>query len=48
VLVVHEWWGLSDYEKRRARMLSELGYVTFAVDMYGSSKHTDDPDQAKT
>jgi len=48
VLVVHEWWGLSDHEKRRARMLAELGYVAFAVDMYGSGKHTDDPDQAKT
>lgn len=48
VLVVHEWWGLSDYEKRRARMLAELGYVAFAVDMYGTGKHTDKPDQAKS
>ena len=47
VLVVHEWWGLSDYEKRRARMLAELGYVAFAVDMYGTGKHTDNPEQAK-
>lgn len=47
VLVVHEWWGLSDYEKRRARMLAELGYVAFVVDMYGSGKLTDKPDQAK-
>jgi len=47
VLVVHEWWGLSDYEKRRARMLAELGYVAFAVDMYGTGKHTDKAEQAK-
>ena len=47
VVVVHEWWGLSDYEKRRARMLAELGYVAFAVDMYGTGKLTDKPDQAK-
>ena len=47
VLVVHEWWGLSDYERRRARMLAELGYVAFAVDMYGSGKHTDKAEQAK-
>ena len=47
VLVVHEWWGLSDYEKRRARMLAQLGYVAFAVDMYGTGKHTDKPEQAK-
>ena len=35
VLVVHEWWGLNDYAKNRARQLAELGYVAFAVDMYG-------------
>lgn len=35
VLIVHQWMGLTDYEKMRARMLAELGYVAFAVDMYG-------------
>jgi dienelactone hydrolase len=35
VLVVHEWWGLNDYAKKRADMLAELGYVAFAADMYG-------------
>ena len=35
VLVVHQWKGLSDYEKKRAEMLAKLGYVAFAVDIYG-------------
>ncbi len=35
VLVVHQWMGLTDYEKRRARMLAELGYIAFAADIYG-------------
>ena len=35
VLVVHEWTGLNDYTKSRCRQLAELGYVAFAVDMYG-------------
>jgi dienelactone hydrolase len=35
VLVVHQWMGLTDYEKRRCRMLAEMGYVAFAVDIYG-------------
>ena len=35
VLVVHEWTGLNDYAKSRCRQLAELGYVAFAVDMYG-------------
>lgn len=47
VLVVHEWWGLDGYAKRRATMLAELGYVAFAADMYGADKVTDHPDQAK-
>ncbi len=48
VMVVHEWWGLGDYEKRRARELAALGYVALAMDMYGKGKHTDNPEQAKT
>ena len=35
ILIVHQWKGLTDYEKMRARMLAELGYVAFAVDIYG-------------
>ena len=35
VLVVHEWTGLNDYTRSRCRQLAELGYVAFAVDMYG-------------
>jgi dienelactone hydrolase len=35
VLVVHQWTGLSDYEKMRARMLVGLGFNVFALDIYG-------------
>lgn len=35
VLVVHEWWGNNAYSKRRAEQLAKLGYVAFALDMYG-------------
>lgn len=35
VLVVHEWKGLNDYARMRARMLAELGYIAFACDIYG-------------
>jgi dienelactone hydrolase len=41
VLVIHEWWGLNDYAKKRAEMLAELGYVAFAADMYGDNKVTE-------
>ena len=38
VMIVHEWWGLNDYIKSRARQLAELGYFAVAVDMYGDGK----------
>jgi dienelactone hydrolase len=46
VLVVHEWWGLNDYTRRRARMLAELGYTALALDMYGEGKQATHPDDA--
>src|SRR5262245_16412642 len=47
VLVVHEWWGLNDYAKDRCKKLAELGYVAFAVDMYGDGKSVEHPDDAR-
>ena len=46
VLVVHEWWGLDDYAKRRATQLAELGYVAFCPDMYGGGKVVEHPKEA--
>lgn len=46
VLMVHEWWGLNDYARKRARMLAELGYTALALDMYGGGKTATHPDDA--
>jgi dienelactone hydrolase len=46
VVVVHEWWGLNDYAKRRARDLAALGYSAMAIDMYGEGKNTEHPKDA--
>ncbi len=35
VLIAHAWKGLGDYEKSRAKQLAEMGYVAFALDIYG-------------
>lgn len=35
VLVIHQWTGVSDNEKMRARMLAKLGYNVFCADVYG-------------
>jgi len=46
VLVVPEWWGLNDYTRGRAEQLAGLGYVAFALDMYGAGVNTLDPKKA--
>lgn len=38
VLVAHAWAGRGDFESDKARMLAELGYVGFAIDMYGKGR----------
>lgn len=47
VLIVHQWTGLSDYEKMRAEMLAELGYNVFALDIYGKGIRPQPPESAK-
>lgn len=46
VLVLPEWWGLTEYPKIRAESLAKLGYVAFAADMYGAGVTTEDPKKA--
>jgi len=47
ILVVHEWWGLNDYSRNRAKQLAQLGYISMAVDMYGNGKNAEDPKTAQ-
>src|SRR5687768_12558760 len=46
VIIVHEWWGVTDYTKRRAHDVASLGYVAFVADMFGDGKTTNDPTEA--
>lgn len=36
VLIIHDWDGLTDYEIKRAHMLSDMGYAAFAADLFGA------------
>ncbi len=47
ILIVHEWWGLTNYTRNRAKQLAELGYIAMAVDMYGDGKTAEDPAAAQ-
>jgi dienelactone hydrolase len=46
VLVVHQWMGLTDYERMRAEQLAGLGYVAFAADVYGKGVRPATPQEA--
>lgn len=47
VLIVHEWWGLNDYIRKRADMMAGLGYTALAVDMYGEGRNSEHPEDAQ-
>lgn len=47
VMVVHDFWGLNDYAKRRTEQLAGLGYVAFAADMYGDGRVGKHPEDAR-
>lgn len=46
VLIVHQWMGLTDYEKSRCKQLAELGYVAFALDIYGKGNRPTNSQEA--
>ena len=46
ILIAHEWWGMNDYVQLRAKQMAALGYVAFALDMYGKDKATTDRNKA--
>lgn len=46
VLVVHAWRGHGDNARAKARELAGLGYVAFALDMYGKGVYAKDNQEA--
>jgi dienelactone hydrolase len=46
VLIVHQWMGVTDYEKKRAEMLAQLGCIAFCADIYGKGVHPQTPEEA--
>lgn len=47
VLVVHEWWGHNEFAREQAEKLAAAGYTAFALDMYGSGKLAEHPEDAQ-
>lgn len=46
ILVAHEWWGHNKYVRKRAEQLAGLGYIAFALDMYGKGVIAKDAKEA--
>lgn len=38
VIVVHDWTGSNEFARNKAEMLAEMGYLGFALDMYGEGR----------
>lgn len=47
VLIVHDWDGLTDYERQRADMLADMGYDAFALDVFGDDTPTETVDHRR-
>ena len=48
VLVIPEFWGLTEYIKNRTKQLAELGYCALAVDIYGEGWIAEDVESASS
>ena len=46
VMIVPEWWGISTNIINKANALAKLGFIAFAVDLYGEGKVVHTPDEA--
>jgi len=46
VLIVHQWKGLGEFERNKAKDLAALGYVALAVDIYGKGVRPKTPQEA--
>src|SRR5947207_15231126 len=46
VIIVHDWTGHNPYARRRAEEVARLGYVAFAIDMYGKGVRAKDAQEA--
>lgn len=45
VLVAHAWAGQDEFARSKAHMLADLGYIGFAIDVYGKGKRGSTPEE---
>lgn len=47
IIVGHAWMGQDHFARQKAEELADLGYISFAADVYGEGKTTSDPEEAQ-
>ena len=45
VLVAHAWGGQDDFARAKADMIASLGYIGFAIDVYGKGRRGNSPEE---
>ena len=46
IIMVHEWWGITQHIHNEAKKYAAQGYTAFIADMYGDAKTADNPKDA--
>ena len=46
VVVIHEWWGITQHTRNEARNLARQGYTAIVADMFGEGQTADNPKSA--
>src|SRR5215212_5472778 len=46
ILMVHEWWGITNHIHNEAQKFAQDGYTAFVADMYGDARTADNPKDA--
>ncbi|KLK91517.1 dienelactone hydrolase [Microvirga vignae] len=46
IVMVHEWWGITDHIHNEAQKFAQQGYTALIADMYGDGKAADNPKDA--
>jgi dienelactone hydrolase len=46
LIMVHEWWGITNHMHNQAKLFAQQGYTVLIADMYGDAKTADNPKDA--
>ncbi len=46
LVMVHEWWGITNHMHNQAKLFVQQGYTVIIADMYGDAKTADNPKDA--